>query len=122
MQFLSGIFNFFPLPYTRSFFSLTATSTVKSFSSCQIVYFFFLDHTDVTFKSFSKGARATFSSVSSRLTHLWCFQVLELFKAFSVVMTNWLQFVRQFFLVLNDCGAALPVSKPTLLSTPCFIW
>ena len=42
----------------------------------------FFDHANDTFKSFSKGASAGFSSVSSTFTHLWCFQVFELFKVY----------------------------------------
>ena len=35
---------------------------------------------DVTFKSFSKGTSASFSSVLIPFIHLWCFQALQLFK------------------------------------------
>ena len=52
----------------------------------------FFDHTDVTFKSFSKGASAGSSLILSPFTHLRCFQALELFKVsfspFSVLMTH----------------------------------
>ena len=65
-KFSSRISDFFPLPYTRSFRRLTG---VTSFSSCQTVFF---DHTHVTFKSFSKGASAGSSSVSSHFTHFCC--------------------------------------------------
>ena len=72
-KFLSGIYDFIPLPYTGSFCGLTGTSRVNSF----------FDHTDVAFKSFSKGASAGFSFISSPFTHLWHFPVLELFKVSS---------------------------------------
>ena len=78
-KFSSRMSDFIPLPYTQSFCRLTRTSRVKSFSSRQTAFFFFY-HTDVTFKSFSKGARAGISSVSSLFTHLRCFQVFELLK------------------------------------------
>ena len=57
----------------------------------------FFDHTDVTFKYFSKGGSVAFSSVSSPLTHLWCFQALELLKVlffspFFSLMTDWFLF------------------------------
>ena len=76
-KFLSGISDLFLLPHTGSFYRLTGTSRVKSFSTCQTI---FSDHTNLTFKSLSEGASAGFSNILSPFTHLWCFQALELFK------------------------------------------
>ena len=121
-KFTSGISDFFSLPHTRSFCRLTRISRVKSFSSSQTV---FLDHTDVTFESFSKEVRAVFSFVSSPFTHLWYCQALELFKVsfFTILLIDdrLIPVCSAIFLVLNAYGAALPVSKPTPLSNPCFL-
>ena len=42
----------------------------------------FFDHTNVTFKFFSKGVSVSFSTVLSPFTHLRYFQALGLFKVF----------------------------------------
>ena len=41
----------------------------------------FSDHADVTFKSFSQGASASFSSGSSPVTHLWCSRAPKLLRS-----------------------------------------
>ena len=66
-KFSTRISDFFSFPYTRSFCRLTGTSRVESFSFFQTVYFY---NADVTFKSFSTWASASFSSVSSPFNHL----------------------------------------------------
>ena len=78
---------------------------MKSFSSCQNVFF---DHTDVTFKSFSKKASAGFFSVSSPFTRLWCFQVL-----------NCLRFL--FFTILRIDDRLIPVCSAIFLGAKC-VW
>ena len=116
-KFSSGISDIFLLPYTQLFCRLTGTSRVKSFSSCQTVF-------SIIQMLFSNLASEGSSSFSSSFTHLWCFQVLELFKvSFFHHSPYWWpnRFVQQFFLVLNTHGATLPVRKPALLSNVCFL-
>ena len=68
----------------------------------------FSDQTDVTFKSFSKGASASFSSVSSPFTHLWCFQALQLFKV-------------SFFTIFHIDDRLIPVCLAIFLGAKC-VW
>ena len=77
-KFLSGISDFFLLPYTY----MIILQIDRNFKS--VIFFIlpncFFHHMDFTFKSFSKEASLGFSLTSGSFTHFWYFQVPELFK------------------------------------------
>ena len=86
--FIRDIWFLFLFLTVYTFFRLTGTFLVVFILAnhffccccCCCCCCFVFDHRDVTFKSFSKGASASFSFISSPFSHLWCFLALELFK------------------------------------------
>ena len=104
-KFSTRISDFFSFPYTRSFCRLAGTSRVESFSFFQTVYFY---NTDVTFKSFSKSASASFSSVSSPFNHL-C-------KLIFISLTHFL-----FFIILHNDDRLIPVCSESFLGVK-WVW
>ena len=115
------VLRFALLPYYRRFISFTIYTIIlhidRNFES---EIFYLANLSDLSLR---EPARDSF--VSGPSTHLRCFQSLELckvfFTPFNILMTDWFRIVRQFFLVLNAYGAALPVNKPILLSNLCFL-
>ena len=110
-EFSSGISDFFSLSYTQSFCRLVGASRVKSFSSCQTVFFY---QTDITFKPFSKGSSAGFSSVSNPFTHLWCFQAFESFNVYF--------FHHSLYWWLTDSYLFINFSWCQISMGPLFLW
>ena len=115
-KFSSGISAFFRLPCTWLFFRLTWTSRVKYFSFCQTVSL--IVHMLLSNLPLREPAWV-FLLFLVPFNHLNCLRLL--FSPFFVLMTYWFLFVWWFFLVLNANGAALSMSKPTLLSNPSFL-